>query len=66
VPKSYSQVEVLDFDKFFALVARLELIRILHTYVTHHDFNLYQMDINNAFFECANQGRSVCGAITWL
>jgi hypothetical protein len=49
VPKSYSQVEVLDFDKIFALVARLESIRILHTYATHHDFNLYQMDINNAF-----------------
>jgi hypothetical protein len=39
----------LDFDKTFAPVARLESIRILLAYATHHDFKLCQMDIKSAF-----------------
>jgi hypothetical protein len=39
----------LDFDETFAPVAKLESIRILLTYATHHDFNLYQMDVKSAF-----------------
>jgi hypothetical protein len=39
----------LDFDEIFAPIARLELIRILLAYATHHDFKLYQMDIESAF-----------------
>jgi hypothetical protein len=49
VAKDYSQVEGLDFDETFAPVARLESIRILLAYTTHHDFKLYQMDIKSAF-----------------
>jgi hypothetical protein len=47
--KGYSQVEGLDFDKTFAPIARLESIRILLVYATHHDFRLYQMDVKSAF-----------------
>jgi hypothetical protein len=43
------QVKGLDFDETFALIARLESICILLAYVTHHDFNLYQMDVKSAF-----------------
>jgi hypothetical protein len=50
VAKGYSQVETLDFDKTFAPVARLELIRMLLVNATHHGFKLYQMDIKSAFF----------------
>jgi hypothetical protein len=39
----------LDFEEIFAPVARLESIRILLSYATHHNFNLYQMDVKNAF-----------------
>jgi hypothetical protein len=39
----------LDFDEIFTPIARLELIRILLAYATHHDFKLYQMDIKSAF-----------------
>jgi hypothetical protein len=39
----------LDFDETFAPVAKLESIRILLTYATHHDFKLYQMDAKSAF-----------------
>jgi hypothetical protein len=47
--KSYSQVKGLDFNKTFALVARIESIHILLAYATHYDFKLYQMDIKSAF-----------------
>jgi hypothetical protein len=49
VPKSYSQVECLDFDETFAPVARLESIRMLLAYATHHDFKLYQIDVKSDF-----------------
>jgi hypothetical protein len=49
VAKGYSKVKSLDFDKTFAPVARLESIHILLDYATHHDFNLYQMDVKSAF-----------------
>jgi hypothetical protein len=41
VAKGYSQVEGFDFDKTFALIARLESILILLAYATHHDFKIY-------------------------
>jgi hypothetical protein len=49
VAKGYSQVEGLNFDKTFASVARLESIRILLVYATHHGFKLYQMDVKSTF-----------------
>jgi hypothetical protein len=49
VAKCYSQVEGLDFDEIFALVARLESIHILLANATHRGFKLYQMDIKSAF-----------------
>jgi hypothetical protein len=49
VPKGYSQVKGLYFDKTFAPVDRLESIHILLTYATHHGFKLYQMDIKSVF-----------------
>jgi hypothetical protein len=49
VAKGYSQVEGLDFEETFAPVARLESIRILLAYATHHDFKIYQMDVKSAF-----------------
>jgi hypothetical protein len=49
VAKGYSQVEGLDFDKTFAPVARIESIRMLLAYATHHGFKLYEIDIKSAF-----------------
>jgi hypothetical protein len=49
IAKGYSQVEGLDFDETFAPVARLESIRMLLAYATHHGFKLYQMDVKNIF-----------------
>jgi hypothetical protein len=49
VAKGFSQVEGLDFGETFALVARLEAIRILLAYASHHEMKLYQMDVKSAF-----------------
>ena len=49
VAKGFSQVEGLDFGETFAPVARLEAIRILITYSSHHNIKLYQMDVKSAF-----------------
>jgi hypothetical protein len=49
VAKGYSQVKGLDFGETYAPVARLESIRILLAYATHHGFKLYQMDVKSAF-----------------
>ena len=47
--KGYSQEEEFDFDETFALVARLEVIRIFLVYVAHANFKVYQMDVMSAF-----------------
>jgi hypothetical protein len=49
VAKVFSQVEGIDFGETYALVARLESIRILLAYATHHNFELQQMDVKSAF-----------------
>jgi hypothetical protein len=49
VAKGYSQVEGLDFYETYALVSRLESIRILLAHATYHHFKLYQMDVKSVF-----------------
>ena len=45
----YSQVEGIDYGETFAPVARLESIRMLMAYASHHNFKLQQMDVKSAF-----------------
>jgi hypothetical protein len=52
VAKGFSQVKGLDFGETFALVARLEAIRILLAYASCYDIKLYQMDVKSAFLNC--------------
>jgi hypothetical protein len=49
VSKGYTQVQGLDFGETCAPVARLEAIRILLAFATHHNFKLHQMDVKSAF-----------------
>ncbi|GKA16306.1 retrovirus-related pol polyprotein from transposon TNT 1-94 [Tanacetum coccineum] len=49
VAQGYNQQEGIDFDETYALVARLESIRILLEYACTYDFKLYQMDVKSAF-----------------
>src|SRR3954462_16015959 len=49
VAQGYSQVEGIDYGETFAPVARLESIRLLIAYASHHNFKLQQMYVKNAF-----------------
>jgi hypothetical protein len=49
VAQGYSQVKGIDYGETFAPVARLESIRMLLSYASHHDFKLQQMDVKSAF-----------------
>nr|GFB93533.1 integrase, catalytic region, zinc finger, CCHC-type, peptidase aspartic, catalytic [Tanacetum cinerariifolium] len=45
----YRQEEGIDFEESFALVARMEAIRIFLVYVAHKSFTVFQMDMKTAF-----------------
>ncbi|GJS71284.1 retrovirus-related pol polyprotein from transposon TNT 1-94 [Tanacetum coccineum] len=49
VVKGYRQEEGLDFEESFALVARLEAIRILLANAASKNMTVYQMDVKTAF-----------------
>ncbi|XP_019255689.1 PREDICTED: uncharacterized protein LOC109234243 [Nicotiana attenuata] len=49
VAQGYSQQEGVDYDETFALVARLESIRIILAHTSFKGFRLFQMDVKSAF-----------------
>nr|GEZ45969.1 retrovirus-related Pol polyprotein from transposon TNT 1-94 [Tanacetum cinerariifolium] len=49
VDRGYRQEEGIDFEESFALVARLEAIRIFLAYAAHKNMVVYQMDVKTAF-----------------
>nr|GFA84105.1 retrovirus-related Pol polyprotein from transposon TNT 1-94 [Tanacetum cinerariifolium] len=49
VAKRYAQEEGINFEDSFALVARLEAVRIFISYVAHKSFPIYQMDMKTEF-----------------
>ncbi|GJZ98654.1 retrovirus-related pol polyprotein from transposon TNT 1-94 [Tanacetum coccineum] len=49
VAKGYCQEEGLDFEESFALVTRLEAIRIFLANATSKNMTVYQMDVETAF-----------------
>ena len=49
VCKGYAQVEDIDFEETYALVDRLEEIRMFLALACHKNFKLYQMDVKYAF-----------------
>ncbi|GJW00351.1 retrovirus-related pol polyprotein from transposon TNT 1-94 [Tanacetum coccineum] len=49
VVRGYHQEEGIDFEESFALVARMEAIRIFLAYVAHKSFIVFQMDVKTAF-----------------
>nr|GFA01727.1 retrovirus-related Pol polyprotein from transposon TNT 1-94 [Tanacetum cinerariifolium] len=44
-----AQKEGVDFKESFALVARLEAVRLFIVYATHKSFTIYQMDVKTTF-----------------
>ncbi|GJY91170.1 retrovirus-related pol polyprotein from transposon TNT 1-94 [Tanacetum coccineum] len=49
VARVYRQEEGIDFEESFALVARLDAIRIFLAYAAHMNMIVYQMDVKTAF-----------------
>ena len=49
VAQGFNQEEGIYYEETFALVARLEAIRMLLAFVCFKNFVLYQMDVKNAF-----------------
>ncbi|GKA33814.1 putative ribonuclease H-like domain-containing protein, partial [Tanacetum coccineum] len=49
VAQGYTQEEGIDYVEVFALVARIEAIRLFLAYVSFKNFVVYQMDVKSAF-----------------
>ncbi|GKF01784.1 putative ribonuclease H-like domain-containing protein [Tanacetum coccineum] len=49
VAQGYTQEERIDYDEVFALVARIEAIRLFLAYASFKDFVVYPMDVKSAF-----------------
>jgi hypothetical protein len=49
VCKGYAQVEGIDFEETFSLVARMEVILLLLAYACSKNIKVYQMDIKSYF-----------------
>ena len=49
VCKGYAQVEGIDFEETFSLVARLEAIRVFLEFACFQNFKIYQMDVKSTF-----------------
>ncbi|GKB88202.1 putative ribonuclease H-like domain-containing protein [Tanacetum coccineum] len=48
--KGYTLEDGIDYDEVFALVSRIEAIRLFLAYASFKDFVVYQMDVKSAFF----------------
>nr|GEV20348.1 ribonuclease H-like domain-containing protein [Tanacetum cinerariifolium] len=49
VAQGHTQEEGIDYDEIFAIVARIEAIRLFLAYVSFMGFIVYQMDVKSAF-----------------
>ena len=49
VCKGYSHQEEIDYEETYALVARIEVVRLFLAYVAQKKFKVYQMDVKSAF-----------------
>jgi len=47
VIKGYSQVEGINFEETFSLVARIEAVRLFLAFASFRDFKVYQMDVKS-------------------
>lgn len=49
VCKDYAQVEGIDFEEMFGIVATLEEIIIFLSFSSHNNFKVYQIDVKSRF-----------------
>nr|GEW60000.1 putative ribonuclease H-like domain-containing protein [Tanacetum cinerariifolium] len=61
VTQGHTQEEGIDYEEVFALVARIEAIRLFLAYASFMDFMVYQMDVKSAFlYETIKEKAYVC------
>jgi Reverse transcriptase (RNA-dependent DNA polymerase) len=51
VAKSYTQTYGLDYVETFALVAKINIIRVLFSIAVNQGWKLHQLDVKNAFLQ---------------
>jgi Reverse transcriptase (RNA-dependent DNA polymerase) len=51
VAKSYTQIYGIDYHKIFAPIAKINIVRILLSFVVNNDWNLHQMDAKNVVLQ---------------
>nr|GEW37203.1 hypothetical protein [Tanacetum cinerariifolium] len=68
VVRGYRQGEGIDFEESFALVARMEAIRIFLAYAAHKSFTVFQMDVKTAFLHEAKYVSlsACCAQVLWM
>nr|GEY92705.1 hypothetical protein [Tanacetum cinerariifolium] len=59
VAQGYTKEEGIDYDEVFALVVRIEAIRLFLAYASFKDFIVYQMDVKSVFLYEKNE-EEVC------
>ena len=47
--KGYNQIVGIDYDGVFALVARLETVRLIISLAAQNNWRIHQMDVKSAF-----------------
>ncbi|GKA20203.1 uncharacterized mitochondrial protein-like protein [Tanacetum coccineum] len=52
--RGYRQEEGIDFEESFALVVRMEAIRIFLAYIAHKSFIVFQLDVKTASYMLTN------------
>src|SRR4051812_42189554 len=49
VAKSYTKTYGDNYEETFSLVGKMNTVRILFSCAAHRDWNVYQLDVKNAF-----------------
>jgi len=65
VAKGYIQIEGLDYFDTYSLVAKMTTIRLVIALASIHNWNLYQLDVNNTFLHGELQKRCLYDAPFW-
>nr|GEX00146.1 retrovirus-related Pol polyprotein from transposon TNT 1-94 [Tanacetum cinerariifolium] len=60
VVRGYRQGEGIDFEESFALIAKMEAIKIFLAYVAHKLFSVFQMDVKTAFLHGSLKKTCIC------
>lgn len=65
VVQEYNQIERVDFEDYFVLVVRLEVIWLLLVFTCYKDFKLFHIDVK-CIFEYAYRSICYCRTTSWI